>query len=476
MTRTPHSKTAFAVRGLLVVALTALALQVPAFARADEAPENFLKTNKKFLEAFRQPAAKPALATVRVLTDGKEVALGTVIGPDGWILTKASEVCSRPVVKFKDGKELMAAIVGVEPRFDLAMLKVDAKGLPSVEWADSKDAPVGNWVASVGQDETPLAVGVVSVASRTLSAKEVARPVVIANSGYLGIGLDPSKDGPKVIQVVPDSAAAKAGLKVDDHLLSINGKRMDDPDSVITTLSHTKPGEVVTLKIKRGDEEMDLKVTLAKRPQDRGDFQNRMGSELSDRRTGFPTFLQHDTVLKPRDCGGPLVDLDGKVVGINIARGGRVESYAIPSETVLKLLPDLMSGKLPPKADALKPLTPEELLTQAKSELQKAEAEKKALESKMAELQEAVKKAKLAAREHSFKAAQEAVEKAEDDKNKAQLVWNEILREVQAGRDNGQPIPKSVREKAYEELDAAKKRLAEARSALKKLQEEEEGK
>src|SRR5262249_33204710 len=76
---------------------------------------------------------------------------------------------------------------------------------------------------------------------------------------------------------------------------------------------------------------------------------NNMGSKLSDKRTGFPNILQHDTVLAPADCGGPLVDLDGKAVGINIARAGRVESFAIPSDTVLALLPDLKSGKLAPK-------------------------------------------------------------------------------------------------------------------------------
>jgi serine protease Do len=47
-------------------------------------------------------------------------------------------------------------------------------------------------------------------------------------------------------------------------------------------------------------------------------------------------------VLRPIDCGGPVVDVDGKVVGLNIARAGRVESYALPSslvrETVDKLL------------------------------------------------------------------------------------------------------------------------------------------
>ena len=78
-----------------------------------------------------------------------------------------------------------------------------------------------------------------------------------------------------------------------------------------------------------------------------------MGSELSDRRGGFPSILQHDTVIKPIDCGGPVVDLDGKTVGINISRSGRTETYAIPSEAVLALIDDLKSGKLkrvdPPK-------------------------------------------------------------------------------------------------------------------------------
>src|SRR5262249_11927645 len=50
-------------------------------------------------------------------------------------------------------------------------------------------------------------------------------------------------------------------------------------------------------------------------------------------------------------CGGPLVDLDGKTVGINIARAGRTETYAIPSEEVQALLADLKSGKLTGKED-----------------------------------------------------------------------------------------------------------------------------
>src|SRR5438034_10391905 len=76
-----------------------------------------------------------------------------------------------------------------------------------------------------------------------------------------------------------------------------------------------------------------------------------MGSALSSRRNGYPSILQHDSVVKPTDCGGPIVDLDGKVIGINICRAGRVESWAVPAEAIQPLLFDLMAGKLPTKRD-----------------------------------------------------------------------------------------------------------------------------
>jgi S1-C subfamily serine protease len=53
-------------------------------------------------------------------------------------------------------------------------------------------------------------------------------------------------------------------------------------------------------------------------------------------------------VVEPEDCGGPLVDLDGDVVGVNIARAGRTETRAIPSEVVRSLLPGMMPAKETP--------------------------------------------------------------------------------------------------------------------------------
>src|SRR5262245_8139755 len=99
---------------LLVLALTSNALA--------QRNEN-LRSSPKMKAAFREVVAKPSQSVMRILVDDKDAALGTVVGADGWILTKASLLKSEKIaVKLKDGKKLDARIVGVHDAHDLAML------------------------------------------------------------------------------------------------------------------------------------------------------------------------------------------------------------------------------------------------------------------------------------------------------------------------------------------------------------------
>jgi serine protease Do len=305
------------------------------------------KSSSKVLAAFKAIEEKARNSTVKVLCDGKEKALGTVVGADGYVLTKNSQLDgSKITCKLPGGEEAKAAVVGIDDSFDLAMLKVEAKGLTPVAWDDSKKAPVGYWVATAGTAERPVGIGVVSVPVRKGGLD-------LSRAGYLGILLADADIGVKISEVMPDTAASKAGLKANDIVVALGSQSVKDVPGFQEAVAQHKPGDEVVLRIKRGDEEKEIKATLGKRPAEptRADMQNTMGGPLSKRRTGFPTFLQHDTVLKPEECGGPVLDLDGKAVGVNIARAGRVESYAVPSEVLRKLLPDLMSGKLAPKVE-----------------------------------------------------------------------------------------------------------------------------
>jgi serine protease Do len=329
-------------RRCLFLSVVALGLVLPVPATAQDLNRN----SPKIVALFAPVVEKPSQSVVRVQCNGKDAALGTVVGEDGWIITKASEIKGGKIVcRCKDGRTLDAVVVAEDDKHDLALLRVEAKDLVPVEWADSKAAPPGRWVASAGTGNLPVAIGVIGVAARNLTGRGAA-PAPSPTSGYLGVGFDIDFAGVKISQLTPNAPAQKAGLKVGDQIVAVNGAEVNDPDDVVAIIQRHKPGEVLTLKIERDEKEQILKVTLGKRPANsRADMQNSMGSQLSQRRTGFPVILQHDGVVKPADCGGPLVDLEGRVVGINIARAGRTETHAIPGEVVRKLLNDLLAGK-----------------------------------------------------------------------------------------------------------------------------------
>jgi serine protease Do len=324
---------------LLVLGLGLCALDVQA--QQTKSPQ--------LVRLFRDAIASPRESTVRVLAGDKEAALGVIVSADGWILSKHSELKGKKITcKLSDGKVLSAEMFGFDVPYDLAMLKVDAKDLKPVEWCDSKASRVGHWVACVGAEKDPAAVGVVSVAARAVKGSRFFAPTGTPG-GYLGIALDFDFAGVKVQEVLSNTPAQRAGLKPDDRILSINGEEVLSVDEFQGMLSKRKPGDAVQLKIVREEKQQQIEITLGQRPGDkggksRGEMQNSMGSKLSERKAGFPVILQHDAVLKPTDCGGPLVNLDGKVLGINISRAGRTETYAIPSEAVRPLLEKLKAA------------------------------------------------------------------------------------------------------------------------------------
>ena len=139
---------------------------------------SFTRTNPTFLKAFKEVVAKPSASTVRVQCDGKDTALGTIVGPDGWILTKANDLKGEIAVKLRDGKTYEARWVGVHQQNDVALLKIETSGLKPVEFSDSKNVGVGSWLACAGVNDEPVAVGVVSVATRAVPRGAMSFPAI----------------------------------------------------------------------------------------------------------------------------------------------------------------------------------------------------------------------------------------------------------------------------------------------------------
>jgi serine protease Do len=306
---------------------------------------SFDRQNPHILEAIESIKAQAELATVSIMATAnskRRIALGTVVDASGLILTKASELTGELYCRLSDGRVLSATVYGIHQPTDLAMLKVDATGLPTAHWSQGEAPPVGYWLITP-RPSMPPSLGIVSVKPR------VIRP----SPGYMGVNLAQTEGGVRIDRVFSDTPAEKAGILVNDVIVAVDGESKTELIDLQTTIQQHAAGEVVEVTVKRDGQEIKFKIKLADRGSvipngDRSDVQNQMGGRLSRRRVGFPMAIQHDTTLSPNECGGPVVDLSGEVVGINIARAGRVDSLALPAATILTVLDSLKSGQLAP--------------------------------------------------------------------------------------------------------------------------------
>ena len=314
--------------------------------RAQQLARSSFKNGRAVKKAFRPVVAESRRATVRIRSNGKAVALGAVVDAGGFILTKASALKRPLTCRFTDGRELTARIIGVLDEYDLAMLKVEVEMLPVVQWHAGDDPAVGTWLATPGLGKSPLAVGISSVPRRRIPPQH----------GVLGILITDSSPGPRITRVFPNSGAENAGLKVDDVITRVAGKLVKDAETLTNMVAAYRPGDTLELSLRRDDRDVAVRATLGHPFSSLlipAGIQGQLAGPLSRRRADFPAVLQHDSVLRPEDCGGVIVNLSGKAVGLNIARAGRIETLALPAPILLPLLDDLKSGKLaPPRATA----------------------------------------------------------------------------------------------------------------------------
>jgi serine protease Do len=107
--------------------------------------------------------------------DARDVPLGSgvVVSSDGYVLTNNHVVGdSGPefTVGLADKRELRARVVGTDPWTDIALLKVNATGLPVIPWGDSSRLKVAEWVLAIGnpfQLNQTVTLGIVSAIGRT---------------------------------------------------------------------------------------------------------------------------------------------------------------------------------------------------------------------------------------------------------------------------------------------------------------------
>jgi serine protease Do len=120
--------------------------------REEVAEEESLPEDEQVPEFFRRFFGQPGMPMPEQRRRGISQGTGFVISADGYVLTNHHVIdgAGEVRVRLTDRREFMAKVVGSDPASDIAVLKVDAKGLPTLALGDSRDIKPGQWVLAIG--------------------------------------------------------------------------------------------------------------------------------------------------------------------------------------------------------------------------------------------------------------------------------------------------------------------------------------
>jgi serine protease Do len=237
------------------------------------------------------------------------------------------------VVALLDGTELPAEVVGQDELTDVAVIRVKpASPLPSVSWGDSRALEVGDWVVAAGNPfglGGSITAGIVSARGRDIGSGpfddflQIDAPINPGNSGgplfdadgmvvgitsaiyspsggsvgigfaipselasrivaelrtkgriergWLGVSMaDINEPGVAIAEVIRNGPAGRAGVRPGDIVVAVNGQTVDDARSLLRAIAGIAPGQTARLTLRRQGRDMDLPVTVGRRPNSEG--------------------------------------------------------------------------------------------------------------------------------------------------------------------------------------------------------------
>ena len=255
---------------------------------------------------------------------------GFIIDASGIIVTNNHVVdhADKIVVSLTDGRQLPAQVLGRDELTDVAVIKVQSnEALPSVPWGDSRRAEVGDWILAAGNPfglGGSVSVGIISAQGRDLGSGpfdnflQLDAPINPGNSGgpvfnmegqvigvssvivsptgasvgigfaipsetvnrivtqllakgsiergWLGVSVEDRDGGVTIANLDRTGPAARAGIKAGDVVVAVNGEHIESSRGLIRAIAGVPPGNSVRITVKRQGRDMDISVTVGRRP------------------------------------------------------------------------------------------------------------------------------------------------------------------------------------------------------------------
>ena len=291
-------------------------------------------------DAFRE-------GVLKIANQETTISLGTLVD-DNLVLTKASSLPARQKLRAIDylDRKYDLTLVYQDPAFDLAVLELGSNDLTPLQFQSDQTPELG---------EVLLCVNVPGQA--VVSARSAAGTPDSGDpeSPFLGVEmsrLEESERGVTITRTIPGGAARAAGLLAGDRIVRVNEAEVGP--SLRDALQRFRVGDRVQVAIERDGVEMTVTVQLRRRPEYADGLPKPFGNDIveaNERRTGFGPAIRHDALLGPRDVGAPLVDLEGRVIGLQIAHADRSTNWALPASTLRAVLAEVPSRQRTRRSD-----------------------------------------------------------------------------------------------------------------------------
>jgi len=297
-------------------------------------------------------------SVVEIRGDEKALCFGTIVSKDGLVVTKASELKGKTTVSIDGDKAIPATLVGKDEATDIALLRLDTTvaGLSDPVWAPA-DTTLGEVLVVPNPQEAFLSMAVTGVEERPI-AKTTRSP---GNGAKVRLGVLSRKDyigpGSLVSGLPKEGAATKGGIEIGDLIVAIDGDVVTSHGHMVRKLLEYEPKDKIKIRVLRNGKLVTCKVTLAEakntprlvQPKDTVN-----GDNLSKRYAPFSMAFQHDAWIEANECGGPVLDLEGRIVGVNIARLNRIAAFAIPADNLQETIAALLAKESEKKTEEKK--------------------------------------------------------------------------------------------------------------------------
>jgi hypothetical protein len=298
---------------------------------------------------FADVVAPVRKSVVQVLVDGKPACLGTVVRADGLVLskracllTRAGEPAGSLTCRTSTGEVLPAHAVADSHEHDVVLLQINRQSLIPVSWSEAEVPPQAAIIAALQFGDDAPFVGVVST-DRAFAVTPAARNI--------GFDVEAAGNGVRVKELRDEAAGitfpmkeqsyAWPSIQPGDVITHVFNKRVTDREGYLRSLDQESlvAGDLVSVTALRDGKEQQIVFPSA---DDLGRAFE--GYQLSHRRTGYPAVIGHDAAILPEHCGGPLVDPQGQVVGINIARYQNYLTLALSAGVARKLIAQMTAA------------------------------------------------------------------------------------------------------------------------------------